>query len=407
VADRTAVIIGSGITGALTARELQRHGWQVTVLEGAHTGAGSSSRTAAGIRQQFSTPATVRGMRYSVSWYREFTNEIEDGTCPIVQNGYLFLHESPERWKAALETVQVQRSAGLTEVEALERGPLVERFPWVEPTRVLGGTFCPTDGFLLPHLVYNEGIKRAVALGAELVQHAPVTGATWAGERITSLKTPKGDFEADLFLDCTNAWTRRTARAIGATELPVDPLKRYLWFLARGESMSPETLGGMPLVVAPTGVYCRPENRDSLLLGKLHTTAPEVDFDYEDQDRVEPAFAPTSGVDAVPWGLWAELAEFLPPVGSFEGFSAVTCGYYGTTPDHNPFLDYDPATSNLIRLVGFSGHGAMFGPFTALVARALAEAGKSVPRVSVDGVDVDVSAFHIGRTYESHEQLVI
>ena len=56
--------------------------------------------------------------------------------------------------------------------------------------------------------------------------------------------------------------------------------------------------------------------------------------------------------------------------GEFGGVQATTAGFYAVTPDHNPFLDVDPAVPNLIRLVGFSGHGAMFGPFTAAVARA-------------------------------------
>lgn len=403
---RSAILIGSGITGALTARELAAAGWDVTVLEAEHVGAGSSSRTAAGIRQQFSTPSTVRGMRYSVRWYSAFAAEIEDGTSPIVQNGYLFLYDDPARWQHALDVVAIQRAAGLAEVETLEGAALRERFPWVGE-QILAGTFCPTDGFLLPHLVYNEGIKRAQALGAKLVQRAPVTGVERSGDRITALVTPKGSFSADLIFDCTNAWTRRTGRILGATELPVDPLKRYLWFLARGGSMTAETLDGMPLVIAPSGVYCRPENADSLLLGKLHDAPAEPEFTYEDQDRVDPEFTPASGVDAVPYGLWAELAEYLPSVGEFDGFTATTGGYYGTTPDHNPFLDFDPQVSNLVRMVGFSGHGAMFGPFTARVGLALAEAGRRIGSVRLDGEDVDCTGFHIGRAYDAHESMVI
>src|SRR5678816_1911496 len=117
--DRRAVLIGGGITGVLCARELLLAGWQVTVLEGAHVGAGSSSRTAAGIRQQFSTPGTVRGMRYSVRFYQAFTEEVEDHQCPIVQNGYLSLHANESAWEAATQRVVMQRAAGLVEVEAL------------------------------------------------------------------------------------------------------------------------------------------------------------------------------------------------------------------------------------------------------------------------------------------------
>src|SRR5687768_10233900 len=105
MADRSAVCIGGGITGVLTERQLLLAGWDVTVLEGRHVGAGSSSRTAAGIRQQFSTPGTVAGMRYAVAFYRAFQDEVEDHTSPIVQNGYLFLYDDPERWASARRVV--------------------------------------------------------------------------------------------------------------------------------------------------------------------------------------------------------------------------------------------------------------------------------------------------------------
>lgn len=45
---RRAVVIGGGITGTLTGVGLRDAGWDVVLLEGAHVGAGSSSRTAAG-----------------------------------------------------------------------------------------------------------------------------------------------------------------------------------------------------------------------------------------------------------------------------------------------------------------------------------------------------------------------
>ena len=72
-----------------------------------------------------------------------------------------------------------------------------------------------------------------------------------------------------------------------------------------------------------------------------------------------------------------DLAEHMPPIGEFAGITATTSGYYATTPDHNPMLGYDPAVPNLIRLAGFSGHGAMFGPFSSLVGERLAEAAEA------------------------------
>jgi glycine/D-amino acid oxidase-like deaminating enzyme len=162
----------------------------------------------------------------------------------------------------------------------------------------------------------------------------------------------------------------------------------------------------MPLVVAPSGAYCRPENRDTLLIGWAHEARPEPEFSYEDQDHVQPAFFHRGDTDSMAFSAWAAIAEVIPAVGEFAGLTATTCGYYATTPDHNPFLDIDPAVPNLVRLAGFSGHGAMFGPFTALVAAALAEGGR-LDAVDTDAGRVPLAPFAIGRAYRHEESLVL
>jgi len=369
-------------------------------------GAGSSSRTAAGIRQQFSTPVTVAGMRHSVEFYANFHERVGGEERPMVQQGYLFLLAMQEHVDEARARVRMQQGLGVG-AELLDHEGLAERFPWVERRAALGATFCPTDGFLHPATVYNEAMAAAQRLGAKLVQHAPVTGCKRAGGRIVSVSTPRGSFAADLFIDATNAWSPRLARVLGATELPIAPLKRYLWFIQRDGSLSADELAAMPLVVTPSGAYCRPESRESLLVGWAHEAQPEPDFDYDDQDRVEEAFSHRSGTDSLAFAAWASVAEVIPKVGEFAGITATTCGYYATTPDHNPFLAYDPQVSNLVRLAGFSGHGAMFGPFTALVAATLADAGHDVSHVPVGFTDVPMGDFAIGREYRHAERLVI
>jgi len=256
--------------------------------------------------------------------------------------------------------------------------------------------------------VYAEGFRLARQWGAIVEQNTEVIGGIQTNGRLTGVQTTKGVFEADLFIDCTNAWSHRLATALNAVDLPISPLKRYLWFVLRDGTMDEKTLATMPLTVAPTGVYCRPENPNMLLMGKKHDTLSEKGFSYDDQDRIDPAFSHSGSIDAMPYEVWMELAEAIPQIGEFGGIHATTAGYYGTTPDHNPFLDYDPNISNFIRLVGFSGHGAMFGPFTAAIALKLAEAGQSISSTDLGmGSDISIECFQIGREFEAHENMVI
>lgn len=402
------MVIGGGITGTLCAHALLQQGWAVTVLEGEHLGAGSSSRTAAGIRQQFSTRDTVVGMRHSVAFFRDWVQRIGGDQSPIVQRGYLFLHDRADAWVAAQARVAEQRSWGLADVAALDPAAVHDLFDWVDPDAITGGTWCPSDGFLRPELVYTDAAEACRRDGATVLLRAPVIDARHAGGRLVAVNTPKGWIEADLFLDCTNAWTTRVGAVLGSEPLPVAAYKRYLWFIERAGSLDPERFMGMPLVVAPTGTYFRPENPDSLMVGWAHE-AQDVSaaFTYADQDTAEEAYYHASGVDARPFHAWMNVADVVPEAMDFAGVTATTSGFYGTTPDHNPFLDYDPRIPNLLRLVGFSGHGAMFGPFTALVAAALAEAGERISQVDVLGTQASIEAFRIGRPFDSHEAMVI
>ena len=267
LSSRKAVVIGGGITGTLVGNALARDGWTVCLLEAAHIGAGSSSRTAAGIRQQFSTRETVIGMQYSVQFYSRWREEMGGEINPIQQNGYLFLFNDKDSFQQARTRTISQQSWGLVDVEALEASALADRFPFVDTSNIVGGTWCPTDGFLRPEAIYNDAAAALRANGAEILQGAPVSEARHRGGTLTSVKSTKGWHEADLFVDCTNAWTRRLGPLLGGQDLPVSALKRYLWFIERGEAWTADDMSKMPLVVAPGGAYCRPENQGSMMVG--------------------------------------------------------------------------------------------------------------------------------------------
>src|SRR3989344_3475208 len=169
------LVIGGGATGILSAWELARSGHDVTLVEARSLGNGASSRSAACIRQQFGTTSTVKGMIYSVGFYERWREILNQDELPIVQNGYLFLRDanqkSPEAWRRVIE---MQRQAGLSEVTWLDQEQILDLFPYLELTDIMGARWCPTDGFLKPHVVYQDGAQAAVAAGVKILQNAAV-----------------------------------------------------------------------------------------------------------------------------------------------------------------------------------------------------------------------------------------
>jgi sarcosine oxidase subunit beta len=430
------VIIGGGATSALIAVRLAERGFRVTVLEKAQLGNGSSSRSAAGIRAQFSTEETVVGMQYSEWWYSHFHDLLHSPTDirqqPVMrQNGYLFLYEAPaaipawqprkqqevaQIWHHAQTAASMQQRLGLP-VEVLTPQVVQERWPYLSPDRLTGATWCPTDGFLMPHMIYNEGFRRAKELGVQVQQHTEVLGAILRADRISALVTNRGTMEADWFVNATNAWAARLSPRIGGMALSVSPLKRYLYFLKPSQPVMDTTeWHQLPMIIygigSHRGAHSRPEH-DLLLLAWAHETEPEIHFSDADQDRIDPPFRHDNGIDNYGYAILEQVEQFSPLLANSGGLVATTCGFYGTTPDANPLIGRDAYQQNLVHAVGFSGHGLMHAPITALLVEAVLSGDVDDGHVRIpapfDHASIDLNTFDPGRTFESlrRETLVL
>ena len=245
-------------------------------------------------------------------------------------------------------------------------------------------------------------------MGGVLRQNEAVTGGRFdASGRLTAVTTSKGDtVEGDVFINATNAWGTSLSIELGGSALPVVPIKRYLYFLQRGDGLTPEQLVQWPMTITPSLAYCRPENGDQLMLGWAHATDAE-EVSWDGQDAIEPTFFHKSGLDNYGYEVWMELAESLPALEEFAGLNATTAGYYAVTPDHNPILGFDPLQPSLLHAVGFSGHGAMMGPFTAAAIADMALQGETKTEIELDGRSVDLRPLLVGRTMGTGEGMVI
>ncbi len=395
------IIIGGGATGALTAVGLAEAGFQVTIVEMGTPGNGSSSRSAAAIRAQFGVPETVLGMLYSEEWYRHLhdhlsTPEDQRGEVVFRQNGYLFLYEDEttvaawdlkkrqqlrDSWAAAQKNAAMQQSLGLP-VEVLTPEQVLQRWPHLTGDYaygLVGATWCPNDGFLVPDLVYNHGIRRAKELGVKVMLNTKVIGSQVVGGKIVGLIVEAEDVIRVVgchgVVNCTNAWAARVSTAIGGMPLPITPLKRYLGFVPRPPAFAQEDWARLPFTIYGMGpgrvCYSRPDGAQ-LMMGWAHDALPAKGFGNGDQDLIEPGFGPRDRSNGAPYveAMRRQVADFAP--GLVENpVESATCGFYGDTPDHNPLIGPDTRLGGLYHCAGFSGHGLMHAPISALLIRAM------------------------------------
>ena len=345
------VIVGGGVMGAATACFLARdHGVSATVLERDSTyRQASSALSASSIRQQFSTTVNIALSRESLYFYRRIGDELatnsERPDIGFVEGGYLYL--ASEADAPLMRELHALHCAEGADVVLLDPLALHQRFPWLSTEGIaLGSLGASGEGWFDGWAVLQAFRRKAIACGARFVQ-AEVTAVEAHEVRCADDRR----FAADAIVIAAGAWSAPLLRPLGI-DLPVRARKRDV-FVVQG----PQVLPRFPLLIDPSGVWCRPEGR-GFICG-----APPRGIDVDD--------APLECVDhgLFEERIWPALAARVP---AFEALRVISAwaGYYEMNLfDHNGLVGCLPGWPSLHLVCGFSGHGMQQAP---AVGRALA-----------------------------------
>src|SRR5258705_8151722 len=171
------VIIGSGIVGSSVAYHLAEQGCtNVLVIEReAHQGKGSTGKSMGGVRAQFSTPVNIQMSRYSIDFFSRF-DEVVGHPADYRAHGYLFCATNDRHLAYLQANRERQIALGVKNVELVSREDIAKFVPQLRVDDIVGGTFCPTDGFVDPHSVMMGFMLKAREHGVRLWLDTEVTG---------------------------------------------------------------------------------------------------------------------------------------------------------------------------------------------------------------------------------------
>lgn len=344
------VVIGAGIVGASCAHHLTALGADVMLLEKADAPAeGSTGRSAAGVRVQFTQTTNIRLSLSSIEDFEQFEARfgIDSGYRPI---GYLLLVPD-DQWDDHLAGVERQRAEGAP-VEVLTVDQVRSRFAEVVPDGLAGATFGPRDGIIDPHSVTLGYLEAARARGARLHLRSGVTAITRReGRWVVTTDGDETTVEAETIVNAAGCWAGEVA-ALAGFEVPVAPVRRSVYATAAVPGRS-----ALPLTVdLSSGVWFRPEG-DRLIFGRSNLDEPTGFTEGVDWQALEPTLQ--LAAERHPWFMGESLDR-----------KASWFGYYEETPDHNPILGRHPDEPNWVNACGFSGHGVQQAP---AVGRVIAE----------------------------------
>lgn len=365
------VIIGAGIMGCAIAHALAERGQtDVLVLERDQIGRGATADAAGGIRQQFSTEANIRLATHSVRVWETFPERfgIDIG---FRQQGYLFLLTDPAQAPVFRDNLALQQSLGVPS-HWVDPDEVASLNPTVLLDDVIGGTYCPEDGWCDTSGATAGFAQAARRLGVTIAEETPVTGIRVEGGRVHGVETPGGAIATPLVIVCAGPHTRQVGALAGA-ELPVDPYRR-MSFITEPFPQAPSTL---PMTIEfASGLYFHPESR-GFLFGMGDRSEPSSFTKTVDEDWM------LTTVEAL-----VRRAPMFEDANVMRGWA----GFYEITPDDNPLLGFVDGVDGLAVAAGFSGHGFMQGP---AIGTCLAE-------LILDGAatTVDITPFRPSRFAE-------
>jgi len=374
------VIIGSGIVGSSVAYHLVEQGCRdVLVIEReAHQGKGSTGKSMGGVRAQFATTVNIQMSRYSIEFFSHF-DEVVGHPADYRPHGYLFCATNERHLEYLKANRERQVALGVDNVELVSREDIGRFVPQLRLDDVIGGTFCPTDGFVDPHSVMMGFMLNARERGARLWLDTAVTGievepalslSKVAVRRVTGVTTTRGHVSTRIVVNAAGPWAAEVARMAGA-ELPVEPLRRQL--------VPTEPFYGLPqrfpmVIDMSSGFHFRREGKGILLAWNDPEETPGFKTDFD------PAFVEK---------ILTHAAYRVPALAEAEvNPRRAWAGLYEMTPDHHAIIGSAPNVEGLYFTNGFSGHGVMHSPASGRIAADLVLRGHS-DLIDVDQLSVD------------------
>ena len=215
-----AVIIGGGVMGCAIAYNLAKEGLKPVVIEKSDVGGEASGSNGGGVRQSARNLKEMPLAMESIQIYGQLHEEL-DMDVEYVRAGNLRLCTSEEELETMRQSVENQKAVGL-ELTMLDRKQVLEINPYIGE-KVLGASFCPTDGHVNPFLVTYGFFKKAKELGARFFTHEEVKDIRLQKSKVTGVVTDKQLFETDLVVDAAGVAGRKVANMAGL-DLPMRPV---------------------------------------------------------------------------------------------------------------------------------------------------------------------------------------
>ena len=341
------VIIGGGIIGCSIAFELAMRGRKdVLIIEREYLTSGATGRCGAGIRQQWGSALNATLAVESTHIFEnleEYTGY--GGDCGLNQGGYLLVAYTEKEWEQFHKNLEVQHSVGIDSY-AVDLAGIREIVPHIDTEGMFGACFCAKDGHADPFHCTFAYAKGAQRMGVEISTYTVVTGLEAENGHIRTVKTNKGDVQAEIVLNCAGGNAASLA-AHANDDLPIYPERHQILIT---EPVAPVM---KPMVMSISRhFYVQQTPHGSVIMGIGDASEP-VSFNIRSSWQYLETNAHL-------------ITETLPLFRNLR-VARQWAGLYDMSPDCHPIINEAANAEGFISVAGFSGHGFMVAPRIAIM----------------------------------------
>jgi sarcosine oxidase subunit beta len=348
-----AIVVGAGISGAATAYHLAKGGAKTLLTERGEPASGGTGKSAAIIRQSYSTPLLVRLARASITMFENAKAEL-GREAGFVQDGYCFV-VSHDMLEGAKKNVAMQRGLGIVN-EWSDGTGFPQHLPELNPEGIAGIVYEPHGGYADPVRATEAYVGAFQKLGGEFRARTPVRRLLREGDRVVGVELDDGEVKANIVVNAAGPWAKPLAASAGL-ELPLRCVREQdtVWQIPGGRKI-PNTSISMGV----DATYYRPLGQGRFIIGRgfpkeyfdvdpdNYKTSADQDFISDVQTRIERRFPSFTGMKLI------------------EAYAAL----YDVTPDWYPFVGPRSGIAGYADFSGGSGHGFKIAP---AIGRELAD----------------------------------
>lgn len=357
-------VIGCGVVGALTARELTRLRLKVCVLEKENDVAMGASKANSGIvHAGFDAHPGSLKAKFNVEG-----NRLMKGVCQTLgvkfrPNGSLVIAFNDADMKTVEELYERGVQNGVPNLQILDKKQVHEIEPALSDA-VVGALFAPTGGIVCPYGLTIAAAGNAMDNGAELLTNFEVTSIAKSDEHYTLSAADGRTVETRFVVNSAGLFSDAVAAMVGDTSFHVHPRSGEYMILDKASGgLCDRTIFRTPTAMGK-GILVSPTADGNLLLGPTSTDVT---------DKTDKATSPEGLAQ-----IMSQALEDTPSVPlrsvitSFTGLRAV-----GDTGDFIIHFSAD----RFLTLGGIESPGLTSAPALAkYVVRLLRKAGLSAER---------------------------